>query len=63
MLIINRLRAPDTIIGKLSIKAVETYQKPDSVYLLQGRNDNTGQLMPMQKSIPLGKKDAVALKS
>ncbi|MFG5777173.1 haloacid dehalogenase-like hydrolase [Comamonas sp. J-3] len=63
VLIINRLRAPDTIIGKLSIKAVETYQKPDSVYLLQGRNDNTGQLMPMQKSIPLGKKDAVALKS
>ncbi|WP_434778410.1 hypothetical protein [Neisseria sp. Ec49-e6-T10] len=62
VLIINRLRSPSNDIGKLSKIAVETYGKADAKYLLQGRNDNTGDYVKSQKSYKFGSKEARALK-
>ncbi len=61
-LIFNRLRSPSTDIGKYSKQAVETYGNPNARYLLQGRNDNTGLLVPSQKSFKFGSKEAKALR-
>ncbi|GHU61626.1 phosphoserine phosphatase [Bacteroidia bacterium] len=54
VLIINRWRSPDTLIGQFSKQAVDTYKNPDAKYLLQGRDDNTGLFVPSQASYPLG---------
>jgi hypothetical protein len=54
VLIINRLRSPDTLIGQFSKQAVDTYNNPEAQYLLQGRNDNTGLFVPSQASYPPG---------
>jgi Phosphoserine phosphatase len=62
VLIINRLRKPSTIIGGLSIKAVETYGKADAKYLLQGRDENKGTFVPSQLAYPLGKTEGQALR-
>lgn len=62
VLIINRLRKPTTDIGKFSKEAVATYQKDNAKFLLQGRDENTGLLLPSQKTILLGEHDAKALK-
>ena len=62
VLIVNRLRAPDTIIGKLSAKAVASYKDPAGIYWLQGRDDNRGVFLPSQKALGLGKQEALALK-
>ena len=59
VLIINRLKGLD--IAKLSKIAVDTYGKPDAKYLLQGRNDNTGQFVPSQAHYKLGSTEAVIL--
>lgn len=58
VIIINRLKGSE--IGKQSDIAVETYNKPDAKYLLQGRDDNKGVLLPSQKSIKLGQTEAKA---
>lgn len=62
VLIINRLRKPTTDIGKFSKEAVATYKKDNAKFLLQGRDENTGSFLPNQKTIPLGKKEAKALR-
>lgn len=61
VIIINRLKGPNNIIGKLSKEAVETYKKPQAKYLLQGRDDNKGVYLPSQKSIKLGSTTEKAL--
>lgn len=62
VLIINRLRSPDTIIGKLSQQAVREYGQKEAKVLLQGRNDNTGLFVPSQLHTPLGAKEGRAVK-
>jgi len=41
---------------------VQNYGKPDTRYLLQGRDDNTGLFVPSQLHTPLGAKTGKALK-
>ncbi|MEW5110427.1 haloacid dehalogenase-like hydrolase, partial [Morganella morganii] len=62
VLIINRLRSPDTIIGQLSKQAVKEHGQKDAKVLLQGRNDSTGVFVPSQLHTPLGAKEGRALK-
>lgn len=62
VLIVNRLRDPKTDIGKFSALAVQNYGKSDTRYLLQGRNDNTGQWVTSQLHTPLGATQGKALK-
>lgn len=62
VLIVNRLRDPKTDIGKFSAMAVQNYGKPDTRYLLQGRDDNTGQWVASQLHTPLGATQGKALK-
>lgn len=60
VLIINRLKGKD--IAVLSKKAVESYGQPHAKYLLQGRNDNTGEFIPSQAHIKFGAKEGQVLK-
>ncbi|WP_370679752.1 haloacid dehalogenase-like hydrolase [Comamonas sp. GB3 AK4-5] len=53
VLIINRLRDPSTAIGQFSAEAVRQHGKPEARYLLQGRDDNSGQFVPSQLHTPL----------
>lgn len=62
VLIVNRLRDPKTDIGKFSAQAVQQYGLAGTRYLLQGRDDNTGEWVPSQLHIPLGSKQGRALK-
>lgn len=62
ILIINRLRSADSIIGQLSQQAVKEYGQKNVRILLQGRNDNTGTFLPSQINIPYGAKEGRALK-
>lgn len=62
VLIINRLRKPSTIIGGFSKIAVDTYGQTDAKYLLQGRDDNKGVLVPSQKAFSFGSTTAKALR-
>jgi phosphoserine phosphatase len=62
VLIVNRLRGADTLIGKLSAQALRSHGDPAAVYLLQGRDDNLGHFLPRPESIALGKQEARALK-
>lgn len=62
VLIINRLRSPDSIIGKLSKQAVAEYGQEKASVLLQGRNDNTGVFVPSQLHTPLGENVGRAVK-
>ena len=61
VLIINRLRSSDTIIGELSAKAVRDYNKDDAKILLQGRDENKGEFLPSQSSILMGTNNKVSL--
>ncbi|MDR2113527.1 MAG: haloacid dehalogenase-like hydrolase [Candidatus Accumulibacter sp.] len=62
VLIVNRLRSPKTDIGKFSKLAVESYGKPGAKFLLQGRDDNKGVLVPSQLHYKLGAKEGQALR-
>ncbi|GHT69512.1 phosphoserine phosphatase [Bacteroidia bacterium] len=53
VLIINRFRSPQTLIGQFSRQAVDTYGNTDAKYLLQGRDENTGFFVPLQQSTKL----------
>ena len=53
-LIINRKKGKGQLLGAESQQAVASYGKPGAKYLLQGRNDNTGSLLPSQMFIALG---------
>jgi phosphoserine phosphatase len=54
-LIINRLKGKNKLLGQLAQEAIKTYKTPTAKYLLQGRDDNTGQFVPSQLHIALGK--------
>ncbi len=62
VLIVNRLRDPKSDIGKFSALAVQNYGKPETRYLLQGRDDNTGLFVPSQLHTPLGAAQGKLLK-
>ncbi|EGT3616053.1 haloacid dehalogenase-like hydrolase [Clostridium perfringens] len=51
-LIINRCKGGK--IGELCTKAIDSMGKPDERYFLQGRNNNTGEFIPSEKTILLG---------
>ena len=55
VLIINLLRDPGSVMGKLSAQASQTYGNPRAKFLLQGRDDNTGQFVPSQLNVRWGK--------
>ena len=59
-LIINRCKGDE--LGKLSKEASETIGKSDARYYLQGRDENTGEFRPSQKSVFLGSKEEKLLK-
>ncbi|MFA5848284.1 MAG: haloacid dehalogenase-like hydrolase [Bacteroidales bacterium] len=52
-LIWNRVKGGD--IGKLCIKAVEQSGDPKPLYILQGRDENTGIVLPCSESIIFGR--------
>jgi phosphoserine phosphatase len=54
VLIINRLRSAKSDIGQFSKIAVDTYKQPNAKFLLQGRDDNKGILVPSQLHFKLG---------
>jgi hypothetical protein len=54
ILIMNLLQDPRSDIGRLSRQAVDRYGPPDARVLLQGRDDNLGQLLPSQASCRFG---------
>lgn len=53
-LIFNRLNGKGKLLGKLAQEAADSYQKDGAKYLLQGRDENTGTLIPGQESILFG---------
>lgn len=59
-LVYNRLKGGD--IGSLCKKAVEEKDKTEPRYILQGRNENIGMLIPGSETILLGKSEAKLLK-
>ncbi|MFW7433797.1 haloacid dehalogenase-like hydrolase [Vagococcus carniphilus] len=59
-LIVNRCKGDE--LGKISKEAADTIGKEDARYYLQGRNENTGEFIPTQKSVFLGNKEEVLLK-
>ena len=54
-LIINRLKSGK--IGELCQKAIDTTGKDDQRFFLQGRNNNTGEFIPTEKTILLNSKE------
>ncbi len=54
--IFNRYRNPssDPLTWKASVEASQTIGKADAKFVLQGRDDNRGQLRPTEKTIRLG---------
>lgn len=62
VLIVNRLRDPKTDIGRFSAEAVTQYGDDRTRYLLQGRNDNTGDWVPSQLAFALGANEGRKLK-
>ncbi|STB68462.1 Uncharacterised protein [Citrobacter freundii] len=62
VLIINRLRSPESVIGKLSAQAVKEYGQNNTKILLQGRNENTGYFITSQMNVPLGENSGKVLK-
>lgn len=52
VLVINRLKGGK--IGQVAAKAVEQMKKPNPRYVLQGRNENSGQWVPSESTIKLG---------
>ncbi|MBT9582891.1 haloacid dehalogenase-like hydrolase [bacterium] len=61
VLIVNRLRSPQSIIGQLCRQAQASYGRADAKYLLQGRDDNSGLFRPSPASLPLGAEQAKIL--
>lgn len=60
-LIINRNKGKGELLGNLCIEAVNTYNTSNVRYLLQGRDDNTGQFIPSQAFIAYGSSVGVVL--
>lgn len=60
LLLFNRYRKDDT--KKLAQEAVSEMGKPDAHVVLQGRDENKGQLRPSEKTILLGEKEEVLVR-
>lgn len=61
-IIFNRIRNTEKGIGKLAKDAVESYDKADAVYFLQGRDENKGILLKGRETVLLDKTEAQLLK-
>ena len=59
-LVFNRVKGGD--IGKISKKAVEEMDLATPRFILQGRNENIGMLIPMSESMLIGKTELQLLK-
>ena len=62
VLIVNRWRKSTTDIGKFSKLAVDSYGQANAKYLLQGRDANTGEFIPSNKSLAFGADEAKVFK-
>lgn len=62
--IFNRYRKPtsDPLTWEASVKAAEQMGKADAQFVLQGRDENNGQLRPSEYSIMLGSTDEVLVR-
>lgn len=60
--IFNRYRKTSDPIHELSVKAAETIGQEAPEYVLQGRDNNTGQLIPTQYSRMLGEEELVLVR-
>ena len=62
--IFNRYRNPssDPLTWKASVEASQTIGKADAKFVLQGRDDNNGQLRPTEKTIRLGTNSEVLVR-
>ena len=54
-LIVNRV--PKTKIKKFCMEAAKEMNSPNPKYILQGRDENTGQWIPDESTVKLGKKE------
>ncbi|NCB28288.1 MAG: haloacid dehalogenase-like hydrolase [Clostridia bacterium] len=60
--IFNRYRKTSDPIWKVSVEAANTIGQANPRYVLQGRDNNTGELLPTQKSRMLGKEELVLVR-
>ena len=61
--IFNRSRKPSSDpIWQGSNEAAQSIGDPDARFVLQGRDENTGELRPSEKSILLGETDEVLVR-
>ena len=60
--IFNRSRKPSDPIHAGSVEAAETIGRADARFVLQGRDENTGELIPTQKAIMLGTDEEVLVR-
>ena len=61
--IFNRYRKPSSDpIWEGSYEAAQTIGDPDARFVLQGRDENTGELRPSEKSILLGTTEEVLVR-
>ncbi|MCE4565459.1 haloacid dehalogenase-like hydrolase [Maribellus sp. CM-23] len=60
-LIFNRLKGKEKLLGKLSENAVDSYQHNNATYLLQGRDENLGVLIPSQGTVLFGESSGQTL--
>lgn len=61
-IIFNRYRKSSDPIHKLSVEAANSIGKPNPKYVLQGRDNNIGQLLPTQYSRMLGSDELVLVR-
>ena len=61
-IIFNRYRKSSDPIHKLSVEAANSIGKPNPKYVLQGRDNNIGQLIPTQYSRMLGSDELVLVR-
>ncbi len=60
--IFNRYRKPSDPIWEGSVEASKTIGQADAKFVLQGRDENTGELRPSEKSIMLGETEEVLVR-
>lgn len=60
--IFNRYRSTSDPIWECSVEASQTIGDPDARFVLQGRNENTGELRPTEYSIMLGSTEEVLVR-
>lgn len=60
--IFNRYRKPSDPIWESSVEAAETMGSPEARFVLQGRDENTGELRPTEYSIMIGTDEEVLVR-